>query len=91
MAAATLTYFFLVIGVLNLVWDNLLELRPKLSQISKKTPFYSRVLINLLAFSVLIYLSRLAISNISAAIYILILTFTAIYTIMREARRKMTE
>jgi len=87
---ATLTYFSLVIGVLNLVWDNILELRPKLSQISKKTPFYSRVLINLLAFSVLIYLSRPAISNISAAIYILILSFTAIYTIIREAKKKIT-
>jgi len=88
---ATLTYFALVIGVLNLIWDNILESRPKLRQISKKTPFYSRVLINLLAFSVLIYLSRPAISNISAAIYILILSFTAIYTIIREAKKKITD
>jgi len=87
---ATLTYFSLVIGVLNLVWESILGSRGKLSKISQKAPSYSRIFISLLAFGILIDLSRPAISNVSAAIYIIILTFTAIYTIMREVRRKIS-
>jgi len=87
---AILTYLSLVIGVSNLIWDNILESRVKLSKISRKAPSYSRIFISLLAFGILIDLSRPAISNISAATYLLILTFAAIYTIIREAKKKIT-
>jgi len=84
---ATLTYFSLVIGVLNLIWDNISESRVKLLKTLQKSPSYSRTLISLLAFSILVYLSRPTVSNISAAIYILVLSFTAIYTIIRGGRK----
>jgi len=69
--------------------EKLLRRRARLFRSLPWITFPSRTLINLLAFSILIDLSRPAISNISAAIYILILTFTAIYTIIREARGKI--
>jgi len=87
---AILTYLSLVIGVLNLIWENILESRVKLTKISQKALSYSRIFISLLAFGILIDPSRPAISNTSGAIYILTLLFTAIYTIIREAKKKIT-
>jgi len=85
---ATLTYFSLVIGVLNLFWDSISESRPRLLRTFPRTPFSSRTLISLLAFGILIYLSRPAISNPSATFYILILSLILVYTIMREAKKR---